>query len=49
MIAAGFPKVKMGMTEIPLFVIVVEVANWIGFAVLSVCEKLLKVTITTKM
>mgnify|MGYP007065952570 CR=1 FL=1 len=36
MMVAGLPKVKMGTTEIPLFVIKVDVANWIGLAVESV-------------
>ena len=35
MIVAGFPKVKIGTTEIPLLVIKAVVANWISFLVLS--------------
>lgn len=35
MIAAGFPKLNMGMTEIPLLVMVVDVANCKGLAVES--------------
>lgn len=35
MMAAGFPKLNMGMTEIPLLVMVVDVANCKGLAVES--------------
>ena len=39
-IAAGLPKVKLGMDEIPLFVTVTKPPKLIGLFVLSVfCEK----------
>ena len=45
-IAAGLPKVKFGMDEIPLFVTVTKPPKLIGFFVLSVfCEKVVTGTI----